>query len=259
MKKGEASEDPTTPDNLMTCVAGGAGPGVRKDFFGNIFGRLRFVHLDDDMADDQNTADAIATLCAITGVMPPQAADLLQNAGGDVQLAINDFFLQMEGGDGGGPANEAPGDDDDDDDGAMDDEDDDEDDFLDEEGGGDLIGYGGNAAPAPQLAPPPSKRAKVEMRQAPKQASASDELKAQLQRVFALTAVPVDAADKLHRAIDDRVHSWAYGDERSHTYLLNCFSRLGAALPAAAQALANATDMTQMAAAEVRAHPPRPR
>ena len=89
-----------------------------------------------------------------------------------------------------------------------------------------------------------AKAAKVEMRQPPKLSTATDELKGQLQRVFGLTSAPVDAAEKLHRAVSDRMQSWAFGDERSLTYLLNCFGRLGAAFPTAAQAIANASGGT---------------
>ena len=47
------------------------------------------------MAD--NTADKIAMLCAITNCTPQQAAQLLANAGGDMNLAVNNFW---EGGGG---------------------------------------------------------------------------------------------------------------------------------------------------------------
>jgi len=215
------------------------------------------------MAD--NSADDIANLCAITGCQPSQAVTLLQNAGGDLTVAVNDFFLQMEGGgaaesvpDNGaaGDAAAAAMDAESDDEDAEDVEADDDDEFVDEDAGMLLGGYGGNNAASP--APPPSKRAKVEARKAPKEEGASDELKGQLQGVFALTKLPDDAADKLNRLVDDRVHSWAYGDERSLTYLLSCFGRVGGLFPAAAQQLANATGITEMAAAEVRARAPSP-
>ena len=41
-------------------------------------------------------AEAIANLVAITNVDPAHAADLLANAGGDLELAVNDFFLGGE-------------------------------------------------------------------------------------------------------------------------------------------------------------------
>ena len=78
-------------------------------------------------------------------------------------------------------------------------------------------------------------------------ASAADELRASLQGVFALTEAPPDAAEKLHRAVDNRLKSWAFGDERSLTYLLACFGRLGAAYPSAAQALAKSTSSSDVA------------
>ena len=85
------------------------------------------------MADAPNEAEQIATLVALTGVAPAQAVDLLQNAGGDLQLAINDYFIQMEGGDpnaapppGGGGDEDAMADDDG---GGSHDDDDDDDDF----------------------------------------------------------------------------------------------------------------------------------
>ena len=89
-----------------------------------------------------------------------------------------------------------------------------------------LLGDYGGAGAAPQLAPPPSKRAKVEMRSAPKQAEAADAVRAALQSLFGLRDAPPDAADKLHRLVDDRKQSWAYGDDRSLTYLLACYQRL---------------------------------
>ena len=199
------------------------------------------------MADAPNEAEQIATLVALTGVAPAQAVDLLQNAGGDLQLAINDYFIQMEGGDpnaapppGGGGDEDAMADDDGG--GSHDDDDEDDDDFEDDAGG--LLSPYSPQGQNALTPPPPPKRPKVEMRQPPKLSTAPDELKGQLQRVFGLTSAPVDAAEKLHRAVSDRMQSWAFGDERSLTYLLNCFGRLGAAFPTAAQAIANASGGT---------------
>jgi hypothetical protein len=182
------------------------------------------------MAD--NTADQIAMLCAITNCTPQQAAQLLANAGGDMNLAVNDFWEggggdsgdgappQQGGGGGGGgaapgpAANDDESEDDEEDHGDDDDEDYDSDDEFAE--GNVLLGYDGGNAASP-LAPPPSKRAKVDMRSPPKLPAASEQVKGQLQVLFSLNAPPADCEAKLHRAVDDRKQSWAYGDERSLT------------------------------------------
>ena len=134
------------------------------------------------------------------------------------------------------------------------------DDFEDEDSAGFLMPpEGGGGSPGgggpPHLAPPP-KRTKVEARQAPKISTTDPALLAKLQSIFALRAAPPDAADKLHRAIDDRLHSWAFGDERSLTYLLACFGRLGHAEPDAATAIKEAKTTQDIAAAEARASRP---
>ncbi|KOO24061.1 baculoviral iap repeat-containing protein 6 [Chrysochromulina tobinii] len=71
------------------------------------------------------------------------------------------------------------------------------------------------------------------MRQPPRaEALSADECK-KLQQVFGLSSPVADGGDKLHRSVSDRQHSWAFGDDRSLTYLLSCFRKLVALDPAA--------------------------
>ena len=67
------------------------------------------------------------------------------------------------------------------------------------------------------------------MRKAPSLPGASAEQLALLQQVFGLTAKPKDAADKLHADVKERMHSWAYNNERGLPYRLACFNRVPAA------------------------------
>ena len=126
-----------------------------------------------------------------------------------------------------------------------------------------LLGYGaagaaGGNAP-PQLASPPSKRAKVEMRSAPKLSSSAsaDLVKGQIQVLFGLNSLPADCDSKLHRAVDDRKQSWAFGDERSLTYLLSCYKRLCASEAKAASDIAAATTLAQVQTVEEACFPRR--
>ena len=146
----------------------------------------------------QSDADAISMLCGLTGLDPQQAAALLANAGGDMQLAVNDHFLAMEGGGeaatAGSQAAATAGEegeegDDDGSDGWADD-----DSWEDEQA---PSGLGPTPSSAHQLPPPPSKRTKVELRQPPTLASLSPELRAQLQKVFALASPPADGANQV--------------------------------------------------------------
>ena len=161
-----------------------------------------------------NEADTIAQLCAITGVDAPQAVMLLQNAGGDVQMAIEDFFMSMDGGGGGGGGGEGGGgggggdgdamDDGgghaDGDDGANEDasyDDDDDDEGWDEDAPMGLGVYANNPSHVSSAADPPSKRAKVEMRQAPNDPNLSTEDRKLLQQVFGLSTLPGDGASQV--------------------------------------------------------------
>ena len=190
-------------------------------------------------------AEALANLVAITNLDPAQASELLANAGGNLELAVNDFFMGPaaagsgggggggggEGGAGGDVAGDADmggGDGDDDDD-----EYDGEEDEFDDEGMGLGAAVVGAYQQPQRSAPPPLKRAKVEMRQPPRaEALSADECK-KLQQVFGLSSPVADGGDKLHRSVSDRQHSWAFGDDRSLTYLLSCFRKLLALDPAA--------------------------
>ena len=67
------------------------------------------------------------------------------------------------------------------------------------------------------------------MRKAPSLPGASAEQLALLQQMFGLAAKPKDAADKLHADVKERMHSWAYNNERGLLYLLACFKRVPAA------------------------------
>ena len=189
----------------------------------------------------QPDADAVATLCAITGCPAQQAQVLLQGAAGNVELAVNDFFMAMEGGGGGGwqaaPAPAAAG-------GgggaataggggggaagaeAGEDSTDDEDEEFFEDSEMLLPPTGGyDAAPSAPL--PKAKRAKVDVRQAPVLEPPADtaDLRKNLQAVFELGSLPADCADKLHGLVKDRFHSWAHAS-RSLPYLLECHRRL---------------------------------
>ena len=67
------------------------------------------------------------------------------------------------------------------------------------------------------------------MRKAPSLPGASAEQLALLQQVFGLATKPKDAADKLHADVKERMHSWAYNNERGLLYLLACYKRVPAA------------------------------
>ena len=190
----------------------------------------------------------IAQFTDFTGVPAEQAQYFLEAAGGNLELAMEIFLSQAEGGqmamdegsDGAGESEGEDGSDYDDEDAEM----------------PALLGADSfpPANTGPTGAPPPSKRPKVEMRQArargpaasrwqltradeppacPRQApsmpEASAEVLASLQRVFGLGAKPKDAADGLHRVVKERMHSWAYSADRGLPYLLNCYKRVLAA------------------------------
>ena len=149
------------------------------------------------MADQQ-----VALFADLTGCPPEQAQFFLQSAGGNLELAVNEFFLSQE--EGAGPMDEG-----------SDGEDEGEDGYEDAEMNMPPLLPVSPSAPAG--IPPPSKRPKVEMRQArwlpcslatplppsdaacvwqaPSLPGASAEQLVLLQQVFGLAAKPKDAAD----------------------------------------------------------------
>ena len=152
----------------------------------------------DALADD----DQVALFADLTGCPPEQAQFFLQSAGGNLELAVNEFFLSQE--EGAGPMDEG-----------SDGEDEGEDGYEDAEMNMPPLLPVSPSAPAG--IPPPSKRPKVEMRQArwlpcslatplppsdaacvwqaPSLPGASAEQLVLLQQVFGLAAKPKDAAD----------------------------------------------------------------
>jgi ubiquitin conjugation factor E4 B len=175
-----------------------------------------------DLAAD--LAGAVAQLVAVTGCEPHQALTLLQQSGGNIEMAANEFFFSSEAG-----AGDASGGEDDDGmtDGSMTDD-------YDEAAADAVMGEAAAAAPLPMSRPPP-KRPKLEQRPAPQLPEADAAALRMAKEVFALAAVPADAGDKLHRAVRERMESWAYGDDRGLRYLLGCWGRAkrleGAAAP----------------------------
>ena len=153
---------------------------------------------EENMAD----ADQVAHFADLTGCPPEQAQFFLQSAGGNLELAVNEFFLSQE--EGAGPMDEG-----------SDGEDEGEDGYEDAEMNMPPLLPVSPSAPAG--IPPPSKRPKVEMRQArwlpcslatplppsdaacvwqaPSLPGASAEQLVLLQQVFGLAAKPKDAAD----------------------------------------------------------------
>ena len=174
--------------------------------------------------------EQIATFAALTGAPPSEAAFYLQTYANNLEMAVNEYFLSQEEGHAapmdaaGGPES---------DEGEEGEEGDDDDDDDDSDGDAEMAMVSGyaNQGPATPASVPPPKRAKVEMRQAPSldQAEPAAEAMALLQQVFRLAAKPKDAADQLHKVVKERMHSWAYQDDRGMPYLLGCFARLPAA------------------------------
>lgn len=164
-------------------------------------------------------SEGVAIICSVTGCSTQEAQALFEHAAGDVTLAINDFFMAMNGeGDGAPAGNDDPIADEGSaaSDGMASDIDD----------GFDGLPAASAPLPPPPPAAPPPKRAKVELRSAPIAPSASAALLKQLQTIFGLTSIPTDASNSFHRAVSDRISSWAHGEDRCLSYLASCYSRL---------------------------------
>lgn len=152
-----------------------------------------------DKMDEQ-----LAMFSDLTGCPPEQAQFFLQSAGGNLELAVNEFFLSQEE---GAPMDEGSDGEDEGEDGYDDDDDADM----------DMPPLIPVSPSMPAGVPPPSKRPKVEMRQvrasllpplqhhaaprphrgvwqAPSFLGSSAEVLALLQQVFGLAAKPKDAA-----------------------------------------------------------------
>jgi len=163
------------------------------------------------MAD---SAAAVAHLVAVTGCAPHEALTLLEQAGGNIEMAANEYYFASEGGAPGTDGSEYEGEDGSD---SMTDGSDEYDD--------DSATEAGAQAPLLMSRPPAPKRAKLDERPAPQLSSADGAALGLAKEVFALSAAPTDAADRLHRAVLDRAQSWAYGEDRGLRYLLSCFGR----------------------------------
>ena len=187
---------------------------------------------------DSASNEQIATFAALTGAPPSEAAFFLQTYNNNLEMAVNEYFLAMEEGGGAAPMDAAGGPDSDE--GEEGEEGDDDDDSDGDAEMAMVSGYANQGPATPSSSVPPPKRAKVEMRQAPSldQADPPAEALTLLQQVFRLQAKPKDAADQLHKVIKERMHSWAYQDDRGVPYLLGCFARLPAAASTDAQRFA---------------------
>lgn len=97
--------------------------------------------------------EQVALFVATTGCPPEQAQFFLQSAGGNLELAVNEFFLSQE--EGAGPMDEG-----------SDGGDEGEDGYDDEDAEMNMPPMIPVSPSAPAALPPPSKRPKVEMRQA---------------------------------------------------------------------------------------------
>ena len=95
----------------------------------------------------------VALFVATTGCPPEQAQFFLQSAGGNLELAVNEFFLSQE--EGAGPMDEG-----------SDGGDEGEDGYDDDDAEMNMPPIIPVSPSAPAALPPPSKRPKVEMRQA---------------------------------------------------------------------------------------------
>ncbi len=172
-------------------------------------------------AMDTSNDDAIATFIAFTGADNQMAAQFLQMANNDVEMAASLFFAAAEGG-------PAPGEDDPMDGGGESQGEDDGSDYDDA-----LPAMPAADEPPPPV-PMPHKRQKVELRPGPTLPNASAALLATLQQTFALKTKPADAGDALHKTINERYKSWAHDtDDRGLAYLCQCWLRAKAAAEAA--------------------------
>ena len=162
---------------------------------------------------DTSNDDAIATFIAFTGADNQMAAQFLQMANNDVEMAASLFFAAAEGG-------PAPGEDDPMDGGGESQGEDDGSDYDDA-----LPAMPAADEPPPPV-PMPHKRQKVELRPGPTLPNASAALLATLQQTFALKTKPADAGDALHKTINERYKSWAHDtDDRGLAYLCQCWLR----------------------------------